>query len=156
MKLPFPDYCLDTSALIDLNRQYPCDVFRSLWEDLEQLISACRVVAPQEVFEELCPKDDALLAWAKKHKYLFVELTEQQAQIVTDILKKFPTLIDPTKTIADADPFVIAVARWGQCAVVTSERPGSSNRPKIPDVCNYYRIRCISLVEFFREQRWEY
>ncbi len=157
MKLPFPGRCcIDTSALIDLSMQYPVDVFPSLWADLESLKSNDRLTAPRQVFEELRRKSDALLEWARANKDMFAEVTEEQRGLVSGILSKFPELIDVKKETAEADPFVIALAISDSCAVVTSERPGTPSRPKIPDVCDHYEVECLSLVEFFRQEDWEY
>jgi len=75
---------------------------------------------------------------------------------VREILSKFPKLIDTNKTTADADPFIIALALSRNCTVVTNERGGTSDNPKIPYVCEYYGVKCLSLIDFFREQKWEY
>lgn len=153
----FPGYCIDTNALIDLWRRfYPSDIFPSLWKDLEDLISENCLIAPREVLSELGKWDDELLKWAKKHKKMFKDLDYDQMQEVTKILKDFPSLVDPNKTTPDADPFVIALAISKDWTVVTSEKPSTGGRAKIPDVCKKCNVKCISLIEFFREQKWTY
>jgi len=156
-KLPFPgQYCIDTSALIDLSMQYPVDVFPSLWTDLERLKRNARLVAPRQVLEELVPKNDELLAWARANKDMFAEKTEEHMRLVTEILVNFPKLVDILKETEEADPFVIALAITDSRSVVTSERSGHPSRPKIPDVCAQYEIECLSLVEFFRQENLKY
>ena len=157
----FPGYCIDTSALIDLwRRKYAPDVFRSLWEEIQKLISQGRLIAPQEVLEELKKQDDELLKWAKEHKGMFRDLDNEQQLQVRKILKKFPKLIDENKETPDADPFVIALAMSKGWKVVTSEQPVDLNtnpdaRSKIPNVCEYFNVKCIyQLLEFFREEKW--
>lgn len=65
MKFPFSkQYCIDTSALIDLQEYYPPEVFKTLWENMEQIVHSGELIAPQQVFEELNKfedKDDKLL-----------------------------------------------------------------------------------------------
>lgn len=153
----FPGYCIDTNALIDLWRRfYPPDVFPSLWKNLENLISDRRLVAPREVFKELENLDDELLKWARNHRGMFEDLDYQQVDQVKDILRRFPRLVDENKIIPDADPFVIALARSKGWTVITSENPGNpGGPPRIPDVCKEYEVRCIKLLEFFREQKWK-
>jgi hypothetical protein len=52
---------------------------------------------------------------------------------------------------------VIALARSRGWKVVTQEHPAKpGGRPKIPDVCQHYGIECLSLFEFFRENKWEF
>ena len=152
----FPGYCIDTSALIDLKPYFP-DIFTSLWKNLENLISQKRLIAPREVLEELKKKDDELLKWAKGHMRMFKHLDNEQMQQMRKILKRFRGLVDENKTTPDADPFVIALAISKGWTVITSEKPASpGGPPKIPDVCENYNVKCIPLIEFFREQKWEF
>jgi hypothetical protein len=59
-------YCIDTSALIDLDRLYSKDVFPSLWEKhLVEIVEEGRLISPYEVREELERKDDELWNWIK-------------------------------------------------------------------------------------------
>ncbi|MBM4135570.1 MAG: DUF4411 family protein [Nitrospira sp.] len=160
----FPGYCIDTNALIDLwRRRYAPDVFRSLWKNLENLISQGRLIAPREVLNELekyGDKNDELLKWVKQHKEMFKDLDDDQLNQVRDILKHFPTLVDTNKTTPEADPFVIALAMSKGWMVITSEQPANltanpSARPKIPNVCEHFNTKCIyELLEFFREEKW--
>ena len=151
-----PGYCIDTSALIDLwRRYYPPDIFQSLWKDIEILIHQGFIIAPKEVLREIEKRDDEFLEWAKKHRDMFNDLDEEQLIDTRIILKDFPNLIDPNKEI-DADPFLVALAKTKEWTVITSEKPSSGGRPKIPDVCKKYNIKCISLIEFFREKGWKY
>lgn len=154
-KLRFPgQYCIDTSALIHLSMEYPVDVFPSPWADLERLKSNGRLIAPRQVLEELRRKNDVLFKWAKANRDMFAQVTEEQTRLANDIVHNFPNLIDEKKETEEADPFVIALAITDGCAVVTQEK-GESGR-KIPGVCKHYEVQCLSLLELFREQKWEY
>jgi hypothetical protein len=150
-------YVIDTSALINLWRVHYCpDVFQTLWnKDLEEIIHRKLLIAPQEVFNELQSRDDDLLKWAKNHRDMFIGLDKEQITEVRDIEKKYPELIDNKKTTAVADPFVIALAISKDWAVITSEM-SSPGKPRIPDVCKQYRVKCIGIMEFLREMGWEY
>jgi len=159
----FPGYCTDTNALIDLwRRKYAPDVFPSLWGKIEKLIFQGELIAPREVLNELEKQDDELLKWAKKHKKMFKDLDNEQQRQVRNILKEFPRLVDENKETAEADPFVIALAISKGWTVITSEQPANieanpSARPKIPDVCGHYNVKCVyELIEFFREQKWKF
>lgn len=152
-------YCIDTSALIDLwRRYYPRDIFESLWDDLEKLVNAGHLVAPREVLEEIKKQDDDLLKWSKDHRDMFEKLTEDQVQTVKNILKDHPRLVDQEKTSPEADPFLIAQAKCRDWAVITSEQSRSNPNapPKIPDVCENYDVGCYDLIQFFREEEWQY
>jgi predicted nucleic acid-binding protein len=151
-------YCIDTCALIDLwRRHYPPDIFPGLWSDIEKLVNQGLLIAPKEVFNELKKVDDDLIDWAKNHQEMFIPLDEEQLQEVTNILARSQGLIDARK-ITEADPFLIALAKCKGWTVITSEKPKTDPNapPKIPDVCRQHNVKCISVIEFFREQGWEY
>lgn len=152
-------YCIDTSALIDLwRRYYPRDIFESLWKDLEGLVKDGHLVAPREVHEEIKKQDDDLLEWSKEHRDMFEKLTEDQIETVKEILREHPKLIDQEKTSPEADPFLIAQAKCRDWIVITSEhsRSNSNAPPKIPDVCENFGVECYNLIQFFREEEWQY
>jgi hypothetical protein len=151
-------YCIDTSALIDMHtNHYPPDIFPGLWKDLESLVDQGLLIAPDEVFHEICVKDDGLAKWSKSNKKMFIPLDVDQSQEVSRILEKFPGLVDQNKTIPEADPFLIALAKCRAWTVVTSERPNNSLvKPKIPNVCKSLNVRWIRLLEFFREIELRY
>jgi hypothetical protein len=152
-----PGYCIDTCALIDLwRRHYPPDVFESLWRDIENLIQQGMLTAPQEVLDEIASQDDDLLKWAKRNKNMFEILDQSQTNEVRNIERDFPDLIDPNKETPEADPFIVALAKMKGWAVLTSEKQGTATHPRIPDICRRYGMRCLSLVEFFRELGWKY
>lgn len=77
-------YCIDTSALIDLHtNHYPPDIFPGLWKDLEILVDQGILIAPDEVFHEICVKDDGLAKWGKSNKKMFIPLDVDQSQEVS-------------------------------------------------------------------------
>ncbi len=151
-------YCLDTSALLEgWARYYPPDVFPSLWARLDELISSGDVVCPDEVLVELEKKDDELAVWITRREKLVQPLTAELQLSVREILERFPRLVDSLKLRSQADPFVIGLARITGSTVVSQEQASrSESKPKIPDVCDYFGIRCILLVDFIREQRWNF
>lgn len=113
-------YCIDTSALIDLHtNHYPPDVFPGLWNDLEFLIEQGLFIAPEEVFQEICVKDDGLAKWGKSNKTMFIPLDADQIGEVSRILERFPGLVDQHKTIPEADPFLIALVDRFQNNIAT-------------------------------------
>jgi len=150
----FPGYCIDTSALIDLwRRKYPPDVFRSLWGSFENLINQGLIAAPKEVLRELEKRDDELLRWAKQHHSIFIDFDTNQERELKLILAKFPDMVDYLSDSPQADPFIVALAKSIDWLVVSSESPGIN---KIPTVCAAFGIKCIQLLEFFREQNWSF
>lgn len=155
----FPDYvyCIDTSALIDLKKIYPRDIFPSLWDNIEKLITQGRIIAPREVLKELKQygdKNDELLKWARKHKKMFKAVDSAQLQRLQEILNNYPAFVDANKIGPHADPLVVSLALSANCSVITQESKTKPNR--IPDICKKYNIKCLSLIEFFTERGWKF
>ena len=161
-----PIYCIDTSALIDLKRLYPTDVFPGLWDKLADLVAERRLIAPREVLKEIEKKDDVLLHWVKRHKSMFRPQSREQLEMAREILSRFPSLVDQAKQIPDADPFVIGLTRLktreiqrtlfgGECIVVSHET-SHAGKPRIPDVCRCYHTQCIRVEELFRREKWRF
>jgi hypothetical protein len=152
-------YSIDTSSLINGFRiHYPYENFPRLWNhDLPGLVAAGDLRATEEVRVELDRQDDELVQWIEEYsEELFVELDEPIQHEVRAILRSHTALIHAGRGRSGADPFVIALAKLDDCAVVTEEGSGSAKNPKIPDVCNALGLRCIRLVELIRENGWVY
>ena len=149
-------YSIDTSALLDAwVRGFPPDVMPGLWKQLEELIDNGQLIATEEVLYELKKKEDDVYKWAKSHEKMFVPTDEQIQIAVTEILRDHKKLIDTRKNRSGADPFVIALAKVEDCAVITGEKPTSrQERPHIPDVCRDIGIPCIDILQLCRERKW--
>jgi len=151
------NYCLDASVLIRLSDDYPPDVFAPLWRKLESLVGNGYAHAPREVLKELQIVDDDVSKWAKQNRHIFRSVSHQQIEELKKVLKTFPNFCDFRKEVADADPFLVAHALCEGCVIVTDEKPSdpAAKIIKIPNVCQFYNIKCISLIELFREQKWK-
>jgi hypothetical protein len=149
-------YSLDTSALLNAwRRNYPPDLFPTLWDNIDGLVASGTLIASEEVLIELEKKDDEVFAWAEQHANMFIPIDGQIQQLVCTILQSYPRLIDNRTNRSGADPFVIALAILEKCTVVTNEHATSNQaKPNIPDVCSGIGVRCISMVELIREQSW--
>ena len=158
-------YIIDTSSLVELNKHNPMDVYHSVWERMEQLIKNGRLFAPKEVYHEISRIDDQLKEWSKTQDLLFVEPSRKQIELLKDILRKYPSLIDIGRQY-DADPWVIALtvelATSSQKTlmvikrVVVTEEKIRGNRIKIPFVCNEYHIESLDIIGMFREEGWKF
>ena len=158
-------YIIDTSSLVKLNRNNPIDVFPSIWEKLKFLADNDRLVAPREVHNEIKQNDDMLSKWAKNQKRMFKEPTQRQIQLVQEILKDCPSLID-TERKYDADPWVIALAIELSSSpqktlltikrIVVTEEKLRGTQVKIPYVCGQKSIEAIDIVELFRAEGWKF
>lgn len=155
-------YSIDTSALIDWwVRYYPPKAFGGLLPRMEQLVSDGRLRASREVEGELNKQDDDCFRWAKRQMEFFVESDAAIQSVVTDLMGTYFNPQKPDKGISGADPFVIglaAVQRSQHWTVVTGEKPGSPENPKIPWVCSHYKphpIRSIGFLELIVEEGWQ-
>jgi rRNA maturation endonuclease Nob1 len=158
-------YIIDTSSLVKLNRNNPIDVFPSIWEKLKFLADNNRLISPKEVFNEIQQNDDMLSKWAKKQKTMFKEPTKRQIELVKDILRDFPALLD-TERKFDADSWVIALAIEMSSSfqktlftikrIVVTEEKLRGEKVRIPFVCNQRTVECIDIVEMFRTEGWKF
>ena len=150
-------YCFDTSVFINARqRDYPPDVFPTVWNNIEQLIRNLHILAPEEVRVELERKDDEVLKWALERAYMFIPIDAAIQLAVTDILRQYPRLIDTRKGRSGADPFVVALAQIRDLTVVTYEKKTvNMDKPNIPDVCNALSIEQVRLVDLARREQWQ-
>ncbi len=153
-------YCFDTSALIHAwIRAYPPKHFGSLWNQLDGLIAAGRMLSSIEVYNELKKKDDELASWAKDRKdELFREIDGPVQDAVVVLMHAYPRLVDTSKGKSGADPFVIAQAMGANpmLIVVTQEDGGSELRPKIPYVCAQQGITCMRILDVIQMENWSF
>jgi hypothetical protein len=149
-------YSIDTSAFLDAwVRYYPRDVFPSIWQQMDGAVTSGVLRSSDEVLRELGKKDDDAHQWMKARASMIVEFDTEIEQHVQEIMSKYPRLVDTKKGRSGGDPFVIAVARARNLTVITAENPtGNIAIPRIPDVCGDLGIRCVRMLDFFREQRW--
>lgn len=70
---------------------------------------------------------------------------------IEEVLEAFPRLVGTLKSRNRADAFVIALAKVEGLAVVTEERGGTPDRPRIPLICEHFKVPCINTLEFIRE-----
>ena len=155
-------YSIDTSAFVDWwVRYYPPVAFKGLVPRVEQLIADGRMRASREVRDELRVKNDPCFQWVKAQSGLFVDSDVEIQNVVTQLMGQYFDPNKPDKGIGGADPFVIglaAVQSPNPWVVVTGEKPGSIENPKIPFVCKQFKpqpIRTISFLELIVEESWQ-
>lgn len=157
MKLFHTKYIFDSGPFIDL-KNYPPDVFSSLWSNFSQLIKDGDIISSSEVFKEIKDYDDEIAEWAKLNKQIFIKPTIEEQILVQQILAKHPNLVKEEAILLGkpyADPFVIAQAKAHNCTLVHSEK-FKPNAHRIPNVCKDFGVTEISLFEFFRREKWNF
>jgi hypothetical protein len=157
-------YCIDTSSLIKLRRDFPQDVFPGVWENIEKLGASGRLIAPTEVLREIERGDDELVSWVRQHRKLFKKPDQAQLMAVREILAAFPVLAQASKETPEADPFVVGLAKAGNDAAGSSLLPdrdryivvSEERRRATPQACSRYGIKCITLLDLFRREGWRF
>jgi Domain of unknown function (DUF4411) len=149
-------YCMDSSSLIHATkRAYPPRRFPRLWAQIDELINVSRLVTSIEVYRELEKKDDDVFAWAKERRETLCREIDDPVQTeLVCLMRAYPRLVDTKKGKSGGDPFVIALALAvdPHLVVVSEEKGGSENSPKIPFVCARENLRCIDLLGLIEEE----
>ena len=159
-------YLIDTSSLVCLTEKYPEDVFKSLYKNMENEIKKDTINTPIQVLHEIKKRDDMLYNWLKDKKKFFIKTTEEIFQKAFQIIKIYPELIknlglnnngdDP------ADPYLISTAiilnkeniyGEAQIKIITEE---GTKKNHIPDIANKYNIKSLHILEFFKENNWQF
>lgn len=147
-------YSLDTSGLLDgVERFYPPATFPALWERVDELIADGRLLMSEEAIIEAMYLDAAARAWCEPRKDAIKVATDQAiAAHVTSIVTEFNVWTGGTTN--RADPFVIAVALERSAVVITGEKPGSIQNPKIPFVCKARNVECANFLGLVTREKW--
>ena len=162
-------YCIDTSALIDLDRLYSKEVFPSLWEKhLVEIVEEGRQISPYEVREELERKDDQLWNWIKVNcKNLFIRDNQFVIDRVAELQTRFEGWINPENPQKNmADPFVVALALEAhnifpdveekETIVITHEEfTGNLAKRRLPDICKHLGLETYRLIHLFKKEGWK-
>jgi hypothetical protein len=130
------------------------------------LIQDGRLLSPIEVHDEIRAGQDALSRWVtrrRKTTSLFVRTTGHHVGVVKQIIARFPEFVEHNRPVAQADPFVVALAvveskkTLGQrCIVVTEEKFSPSGRPRIPHVCESYHLPYMSIHQVYVAEGWSF
>ena len=154
--LPF--YSFDTSAIINGMRDiFIPTTFRSIWDEIENMVATGQVRAVDEVKREIRRKSDEARAWAENCRGLFVPLDREIQMATREVLAAHPRLMGKGGGQRNsADPFVIALALARGGTVVTQEQSASLTKPRIPDVCDAMGVPWQTLPAFVNYQGWQF
>ena len=154
-------YIFDTSPLLALFNNYYRRLFPSLWVKFDALVDNGQITSTREVLNEINDgPEDAAWEWASAHPEVFTTPTAEEGAFVARIfaIPHFQQTIERSKLLKGghhADAFVIAKAFVVQGTAVTMEglKP---NAAKIPNICQHFRIPCMSLEEFMEAEGWQF
>ncbi len=155
-------YVIDANALLDFwgsipNIPRPYDIkvkeFRKLWDVIAKMIDDGTVIVPFVIYKEV---EDTLQQefwdWLKARKDHFADHEECRVEIAK-IVNEYEVYTIPKKSSLQ-DAIVVAVAMKYGLKVITSEKrdhPPVNHKPKIPDACDRFGVKPLSLPEFFEE-----
>jgi hypothetical protein len=148
-------YCFDTSAFVNGWRlHYKPVPFSALWEHIGKMMKDRTIIVPEEVQKEIGVGTDDLVIWFKQFKICVVPISQEQLNIVSKIVNKYPLVSQYKKPRPfSADAFVVAVAKLYGCTVVTYETPdGNITKPKIPILCKELQVNYCNLATFFEKE----
>jgi len=142
-------YCIDTSSLINL-KPFRKDVFPTIWNKLEDLVQNEELIAPIEVYGEIEAGKDYIYDWCKSNKSMFKDIDECQIQKLAEVRLKYDKTywqneINKPKW---ADPWVIALCICEEAIIVADEK-NTGNR--IPMISSTFGLKCLELIDFFKE-----
>ncbi len=167
---PNAHYVLDTGFFIRSREYYP-ETFPSFWKKLGYLVLSEKISSVVEVKKELEKyggEQEHLLEWIKQNKNIFTKPNEKEQNNVRKVFStnNFRNLINKRRILDGkpfADPFVIAKVMIEESTVITTEKFAKKDKkgkiqgsPKIPDVCIYFGVRCLTPQEFMKEQNWKF
>lgn len=154
-------YIFDNSPLSSLFRNYYRSRFPSLWGKFDALVAQGQILSTREAFREINDgATETLREWAKAHEEVFTVPTAEEAAFVARVfaVPHFQQNIEQKKLLSGgyhADAFIIAKAFVTQGTVVTMERI-RPNAVKIPNICEHFKIPCMSLEDFMESEGWQF
>jgi len=78
-------YVFDTSAFVVLFENYYRGVFKTLWDNFDEMVRAGEIVSTREVKREIEDQTDKLTAWMKGHSDVFTTPTAEEGLFVGQI-----------------------------------------------------------------------
>lgn len=159
-------WVVDTSSIVQIRRMYDPSIAETqhrriadydychlLFDFLEALVTAGRLTFPVQVRDELNCRTPSDLAsdWSKgcarQRRY-----NDPRLLTVKAVLEKVPNIVDHTKLMDDADPYVVAQALDLQAtgilhAVVTEDRR-DRRTTSITTACIRLGLPCIRTLPF--------
>ena len=139
-----------------------------MWIELEKMFMSGKLISHEYVYDEFfteSSKPDFISKWIKNRKQYFYSVSDSQIELVQNILKKFPKLIDPEKEKNQADPWIIALAKEkmeelslfkGRTKIIVVSQEKITSSIKIPAACREFGVQHMNLEEFYKDNNWKF
>lgn len=155
-------YLIDTNILITAkNLYYPFDFCSGFWDFTQNKLQSNNIGIIHSVRDEILARDDEIRDWVSRFNISILD------DATPDIQEKFRTIVNDITSdrispnfsrankerfFSGADPLLISTAWHFGYTVVTNEQavPLNSSKVKIPNICNYYGVACITPFEMLR------
>jgi len=150
-------YCFDTSAWLDCwRRWYPQTTFKTLWLNFDDLMTKGQIITPSEIVQELSVVEDGVADWIKKRPHAIFEPDMDVQTEVRNIMGRFRNFVE-LRGKSGGDPWVVATAIVTRAHVVTGERrTGPNETPRIPNVCDAFKIHSMNTKDFVCGHGWQF
>lgn len=161
-------YSFDTCWFLNLELNYPIDLFEPVWTNLASLLKSKNGYLIETVLEEIGYKDEKIYEWLKPLKsYAVAYLEDADLLKAQEIMQRFPEWVDIDATRTVADPFIVAEAVRSGAKVITHETKiqmqANTKKAKVPNACDVFGVPCLHTKpgssvysEFFREVGWKF
>jgi len=114
------------------------------------MITSGEIISPMEVYKEIKVGQDEIYKWCKKNKKMFKDIDVCQIQKFQDVKKQYDKNYWDTENSKPiwADPWVITLSICEESIIIADEK----NKPnKIPFVSAKFKIKVLTLLDFFKE-----
>ena len=154
------EYWLDTNVFSEgMKGPYGFDIAPRFWEIIDELTNAGRLACPTLVYDELRDAPDVLKEWAAARRLsgLFVDPSEdvqlRYGKVVDYVASRYPQNQETRRFLGGSDPWLIshADAMGGKVVSLEQRVKEDSNKPKIPNVCDYFGVEYANTYEMLRE-----
>ena len=154
-ELPFR-YIIDTSSILSqkANEPHRRQVFKSMWQKIDNYIKDGIIVTCSEVSEEI--KDEKIKEWLKTLLCTVIDIDSDIQVNVKRIVTEHPKMIEFTSGsgTSSGDAFLIATAMKYGLTIITEENPDKPT--KIPQIGKSYGVDVVNITVLCDREHWEF
>ena len=155
-------YWIDADVLISAkNGTYPLNtrVAEVFWSILAGAFEEGTVKMTRRARKEVLSGDDDLADWLSRRRDLVTETPREVQDFAKKEIGGYLYSKDQHNYLmrhinrfsSGADPWIIAHAKIDGGAIVTNEESEpKSRKPKIPDVCSHFKVKCIHVHKLIK------